>query len=603
MENPKQYKKYILIALVALTIALGPFTAKTALAWLPSLFPSIEDLAATFGNLILWLVSWGLWLTANLFEYTLKLTLKNSTFANLSVINLGWSIVRDVVNLFFIFILLYIAIGAILRLAGHDAKKLLVNLILAALLINFSLVITKVIIDASNILALEFYAKISGENKSVTQTLMNGLHLTSIYNKEALKTRDAPDPEKAGFANIILGTLGGSALILVTAFVFLAATFLFIARTIVLWFLMILSPLAFGAMILPQTKKHADRWWQELTCQCLLAPAFMFMIYLVVMIIKNSDFNSAISGITGQETTDNFAAAFTSGVESSLGVILNFVLLIGLMIGSLIVSKNLACAGGAEAMRAANWTKGKVQGYAKSYAKRGAGAAAEGAMKGLKAEEEKGGFRGGFARTFKAIPGVGRGLAALSAGREEELAAKRKQYAQQYKGYSEAGLQTMLETPAIAPEKRKVIESIQKERQMKKEAEVGEKAAYKEIVGGEETIKDKVTGEPIKITTTGKLGEIDDQLKKITGGKSKDASSYLDNLEAQLENLRGSASPDASTKREGIIFQRGKINKLMKEKEKLEARKEKLEEKQQSQTKEKKLEERLGKIETEKPKT
>ncbi|MEK7122081.1 MAG: type IV secretion system protein [Patescibacteria group bacterium] len=610
-------KKYILIAIVALAIALGPFTAKTASAVWP--FPTLEGTVAAIGNLILWLVSWILWLTAHLFEYTLKLTLENSSFAKISAVNLGWAIVRDVVNLFFIFILLYIAIGAILRLAGHDAKKLLVNLILAALLINFSLVITKVVIDASNILALEFYAKINGDTEDtrgnivkgpgVTRTLMNGLHLASVYDSEILKTSSkTPNREQAAYYNIILGTLGGSALILVTAFVFLAATFLFIARTIVLWFLMILSPLAFGAMILPQTKKHADRWWQELTCQCLLAPAFMFMIYLVVMIISKNDFSDAISKIGLDVSDNNFAAAFASGLENALGVVLNFVLLIGLMVGSLIISKNLACAGGGYALTAAGWTRGKIQGYAK----RGAGRAAEWGMKEAKEMEEKGGVRGGIMKYARRIPGVGHGLAALSGEREKELAAKRKQYEKQYKGYSEAGLETMLESPIITSGKRKVIGSILTERRVKEEADAREKAIeakedteYQEIAGEERTIKDDITGESKKIRVGGKLKEINDQLNKIMEETNQDINTYLDGIKAELENLRGIDSGRASTKREELIHQQGKINRLTEDKVKLGTRKEQLEEKQRSRTEKKKLEARLGKIEEkseEKPK-
>ncbi|MBI2628289.1 MAG: hypothetical protein HYW71_02570 [Candidatus Niyogibacteria bacterium] len=597
-------KKYILIALASLIIILGPFAAETTFAWLPSVFPSIEDIFASLGNVILWIVSWVLWLAAQLFEMTLKLTLNNGAFAKISAINLGWKIIRDVVNLFFIFILLYIAIGAILRLAGHDTKKLLVNLIIAALLINFSLPITKAIIDASNILALEFYDNIGkdkdGNDIGVTRTMMNGLRLTSVYNNKVLEIPPGTaDKEGAAFQNIIIGAIGGSALILVTAFVFLAATSLFIFRTIILLFLMILSPLAFGAMILPNTKQYADRWWKELGCQCLLAPAFMFMIYLVVMIINNEDFSAVISGIGGNQSA-SIAEAFTSGIEKSVGVVLNFLLLIGLMIGSLIISKNLACAGGSQAMAAANWTKGKVQGYAKSYGKRGIGTAAEYAMEKGKKIEEKGGRWGKIMGVIRKTPGVGRGLAALSAGREEELAAKRKQYEKQYKGYSDTGLQTMLETEIITPEKREVIKKIQTGRQVKKEIEAKEKAKYKEIVGGEETeIEYEKEGKTVKekITTIGKLGEINEQLSKITGGINKDIGSYLDGIEAELGKLSGNTSGRAQQRQGELVFNRNKINRLMKEKEKLEAIKEKLEEKQQSETEKKKLEERLGKLE------
>jgi hypothetical protein len=72
----------------------------------------------------------------------------------------AWTVVRDLSNIFFIIVLLYIAIELILGM-GHDAKKMIVQVIIMALLINFSLFFTEIIIDSSNILALIFYNKIN----------------------------------------------------------------------------------------------------------------------------------------------------------------------------------------------------------------------------------------------------------------------------------------------------------------------------------------------------------------------------------------------------------------------------------------------------------
>lgn len=593
----KKLQPYILISAVFLLIIFWPNAAQAGL-WdlLGDPMSAVRILAAHIVNLVLSLVSIITSLSAYIFEALLNTSInKIGEYVKPNgVVEIGWKISRDVVNLFFIFILLYIAIGTILRLAGHDAKKLLANLILVALLVNFSLAITKTIVDASNMLAMAFYNQLGGTGVKITENLMNGLQLTTIYGNEPLEVKSSPDPQNTAIFNIIIAGVGGIALLLVTAFVFFAGAIIMAVRTIVILFLMILSPLAFVAMILPQTKKYADRWWQELTCQCLLAPAYMFMIYIVIQAISTGSFG---------QSGGSFAAMLANpatGSKENIGIFVNYILLIGLMIGSLIVSKSLACAGGAQAIAAAAWTRGKVQNYAKAYGKRGAGWMAEREMKKQKEIEEKGGARGGIMGYARRIPGVGRGLAALSAGREKELAAKQAQYKKQYGSYSEAGLQTMLETPTITSEKRKVVESILKERQAKKEAMDKEKADfrdYKEIAGEEKIIQDEKTGEPIKIAVGGKLQEINNQLNEIMKGKSNDINDYLDGIEAQLENLRGNASPDASTKREGFIHQRGKINRLTKEKEKLETRKEKFEEKQQSRTKEKKLEERMGKIE------
>ena len=70
-------------------------------------------------------------------------------------IDQGWSLVRDIMNLLFIFGLLYIGFKIILGSDDSSTRKLLVNLIMAALLVNFSLFITKFVVDTSNSLAAQ----------------------------------------------------------------------------------------------------------------------------------------------------------------------------------------------------------------------------------------------------------------------------------------------------------------------------------------------------------------------------------------------------------------------------------------------------------------
>jgi len=100
--------------------------------------------------------------------FSLSSKVINSKFAND-----GWEIVRGIANITFIFILLYIAFAVILQLTTFNTKKVLANLIIVALLINFSLFFTKVIIDASNILALTIYNSIVLPSDSPDSTFTN----------------------------------------------------------------------------------------------------------------------------------------------------------------------------------------------------------------------------------------------------------------------------------------------------------------------------------------------------------------------------------------------------------------------------------------------
>ena len=117
---------------------------------------------ATFGNLgkfIGWLIfsisTWMLGAAGALLDLTIKTSLNTSNFASAAVAS-GWTSVRDLVNMFFIFALLYIAIGTILQLEKVNTKKTLASLIVVGLLVNFSLFATKVVIDVSNVMASSF---------------------------------------------------------------------------------------------------------------------------------------------------------------------------------------------------------------------------------------------------------------------------------------------------------------------------------------------------------------------------------------------------------------------------------------------------------------
>jgi len=119
----------------------------------------IDHCAALVGFYVFFVPStWLLYTAGTIFDTMLIFSLSNKMI-NQPFVTEAWEAVRDVANMAFIFVLLYIAIATILNLG--DYKKLLVNLVIVALVINFSAFFTKIIIDASNIVALGFYNAIS----------------------------------------------------------------------------------------------------------------------------------------------------------------------------------------------------------------------------------------------------------------------------------------------------------------------------------------------------------------------------------------------------------------------------------------------------------
>lgn len=214
----------------------------------------------------------------------------------------GWAVIRDIANVLFIFTLLYIAIRHILQLAGSDTKKLLKSLIIAALLINFSLFFTKVIIDAGNVLARAFYNNIevsndSGEGgKAISQAIAEHIKPQRLLSGDFLTPRPAPGQ--------LPGTLHSGYLFFIlalTAFVnftvaitFISVFLFFIARVIGLWFMMIFSPLAFVSIAVPSSGKMFgdfswDSWLEQTLKLSFMAPIFMFFLFLLTMFLQIID--------------------------------------------------------------------------------------------------------------------------------------------------------------------------------------------------------------------------------------------------------------------------------------------------------------------------
>lgn len=307
----------------------------------------MEGCVAEASRIILWMASWFLWVAGWFFNATIVYSLNmGEFFKHVPIVDMGWKILRDVANLCFIFILLYIAINTILQTKSTDTKRLLIRVVIVAIVLNFSLFFAKVIIDSSNILALQFYEKMSSVDnsnedsrssfdKGISQTFIKHLGIENVYRAGG-SGEEQPIPTGK---NTILIMLGGVVLIIVTAFVFMAGAIMFIIRTVTLIFLLILSPLAFLAMILPQTEGHWKKWIGYLLNQSFFAPIYMMMMYLVIAILSTGQFRSP------QGAKINLAS-FLSGNADSVGTLYVFVVLIALMLGALYIAKSLGAVGG-----------------------------------------------------------------------------------------------------------------------------------------------------------------------------------------------------------------------------------------------------------------
>jgi hypothetical protein len=269
-------------------------------------------------------------------------------------INDAWATVRDIANMAFIFVLLYASIQLIIGQKGAgDTRKLIVNMIIAALLINFSLFITKIVIDAANLISLTFYGAMAPEALAANAGIANAGLSNSITEPLGLSSLLVlAKGQVVTTGGIFAIGVMGSLFLLIVTFVFVAISLMLLIRYIVLIFILILSPIAFVASILPALKTQAGQWRTSLTSQAFFAPLFFALLWISIKLFRGilptgANLNNAL---VGTQTVDANGIVITSYPETGMGIIINFIVIIGFLILSLVLSKNLASktAGGVD---------------------------------------------------------------------------------------------------------------------------------------------------------------------------------------------------------------------------------------------------------------
>src|SRR3989344_3837215 len=431
----------LIISILSLTL---PFHQAQAQTWLGKFTSgaarvgkSILPAAMTVGStalkavvalaLVKWLSGITVKLAGLIFNMSLGLALDNENYSSskIKAIDDGWTFSRDVVNIFFIFILLFIAIATILGIESYGAKSLLARLIIVALLVNFSLLATRAVIYISNSLAVQIYnAQVniadSDKEAGAIATALGlkfkknlGAAVIDRFDIVKLITR-APNSD-TGITTAALGiTLLQLAAIVVSilaAFLLFVASFLFITRMTVLWLLMILAPFGFVFLILPATRSYAQQWWKKLIDQAVFAPAFLFLFFIALKVLdKLGDFMGKANDI---KSTNEYLALIL------LQITISFILLFA----SLMVAKQLGTYG---ADGAIGMAKKSGAAFGK-YVGRGA---ARRAMAPIRAAGRTAGSiqrsDSAGARLFKAIPGVQRGLGRMEATSRKGIEQREK---------------------------------------------------------------------------------------------------------------------------------------------------------------------------------
>ncbi len=367
MENLLRNKKYIgliLIAAMVFNFVFLPLIAfaanenpgdKDSVGWVGEVIGLISGKALLFVSSVISMILGAffgvvLWLEAQIIDYVIDPA--NFSFTNSPIVTLGWGITRDLANMFFILILLIIAFATVLKIQSYAINQLWWKVIVAALLINFSLVIAGFIIDFTQVLSTFFLNQVTngGSFSTITTRLASSMQILNFYNPakpENIGQGIAQFGASAIAAQVgIILTLVG---LVITVFVFGAAAIFLIVRILYIWFLLIIAPIVWMLWILPLTSKYFSQWWDDFIKWTFFAPIYIFMIYLSLSIFD-------ATGKLSPKVFGVFPAAFKDPAPGLTTVampaaIFQWILVIAMMFGSLIVAGKFSVEGAAGARK------------------------------------------------------------------------------------------------------------------------------------------------------------------------------------------------------------------------------------------------------------
>lgn len=232
---------------------------------------------------------------------TLISILQYNSFGQSFIVELGWPIVRDLVNMSIIIILLVIAVRTMLGMNGgaQGAQQQLPRLFIGVILVNFSKTITLLLIDISQVVlftfvnALDVAAGNFIELFRLNDILSSGFTSTTESFGSGLLTLNAGTYLIQSYLKVVI--LG------VIAMTLIVLTLLFIYRVIVLWILIILSPAAYFGMslksLIPGVGGAVSQWQKKLVGALTIGPVMVFFLWLSLAASSQGQLLATTEGI------------------------------------------------------------------------------------------------------------------------------------------------------------------------------------------------------------------------------------------------------------------------------------------------------------------
>ena len=249
----------------------------------------LDAVGRTFAKLMGWLINLFVQLGAfliNIVGSFVGALLGAGQFITNELVRIGWPFVQGIANLGFIIALLAIAALTTLRIdIGGGVRRLLPRLLIAALFINFSLVIGGVLIDLSRVLMVIITSVVGagtiqniGAGMLRSSDLINTIYQVSTQGEWTsldyhLTVENWSHVMSVFQSAIFVWSLLG-ALVVIGVGLFM--------RYVMLILLLIVSPLAYLAIAMPGFSQLGMQWWTYFLRYVIYGPVALFILVLVV---------------------------------------------------------------------------------------------------------------------------------------------------------------------------------------------------------------------------------------------------------------------------------------------------------------------------------
>lgn len=395
----------------------------------------------------------------------LQATLYFKVDAEFPVVKDMWKIVRDFANMLFIVVLIAVAMGTVFNVKSFGFGDLdlgggfLMQFLIAALLINFSLTIGGLIINGTQVINDTFLSSI-GNFENRLGSVLNPAVLIGLSPDTTSTVKVTAQIAANLTQNMVIQLFFTLILAVILLFSLIVPVIFTLVRIPMLMILLVFAPGAWLLGILPGTRQFSKQWWSQFWGWNLFLPFYLLVLYFGLYFLSYQK--------TILESIDRTGGAGITGFSNiALSTIFfYFVAAMVLVMGTAAAAK-ASFLGGTSAGRVAGWARGKVGGwwFGGRFAAGAATGAIAGSIQGARAGAEKstgraitgalggafGGAVGGLFGSKEVLEGAQKGAQArYEQIRREGLPRQFGKYGQKLYGGKRATEQLAAEAGAVA---------------------------------------------------------------------------------------------------------------------------------------------------------